>query len=179
MARFSRYGVLVVSAAMMAAHIANAAEGEAAKAGLPQLDTSFYAGQMFWLVVSFAVLYVLMAKVALPAVRHTQDSRSTVIKGELEAASTANDAAKAMIAQYEKALVDARTKAQATVSAMTAAAAKEAAVRDQVAQQDMARRLGEAEARLRSARDKAIAEVKTSANDLAQAIVAKVVGQGA
>lgn len=179
-ARFLSIYLTVASIVLVDARLALASEGEgAAKVGLPQLDTSFYAGQLFWLAVSFGVLYFLMAKVALPAVRRTQDTRSDLIKGELAAASAANDAAKAMIAQYEKALSDARSKAGATVSSIVSAAAKDASAREQAAQQEMTRRLGEAESRLRTARDAAIADIKSSASDLAQAITAKVLERGA
>ena len=98
-------------------------------AGLPQLDTALFPEQLFWLAVSFAILYVLMAYVALPAVRRTQDNRADTIAADLKAAEQANEQAKAMMAKYEKALADARAEAQGTIAQIAAEAAKESAAR--------------------------------------------------
>lgn len=141
---------------------------------LPQFKTELYPEQWFWLVVSFGILYVLMAYVAMPAVKRTQDNRTKTIEDDLAAAQAANDAAKAMMANYEKALTDARAKAQATVSEIAAKAAKESAAKQAVQQQDLNKRLNEAEAKIAAARDAAIRDVKASAADLATAIVEKV-----
>jgi len=107
-------------------------------------------------------------------VRRTQDNRADTIAADLKAAETANEAAKAMMAQYEKALADARAEAQATISEIVAQAAKEAAAKQVVQQQDLAKRLNEAETKIAAARDIAIRDVKAGAGDLAAAIVEKV-----
>ena len=35
---------------------------------LPQLDIATYASQVFWLIVTFIVLYFLVAKIAMPRI---------------------------------------------------------------------------------------------------------------
>ena len=152
------------------------AEGAEAKAGLPQLDISLFPAQLFWLAITFVTLYVLMAFVALPGVKRTQDRRHEKLSGDLAAAQAANDAAKAMIAQYEKALTEARATAQATVSQNVAAAAKVAAERGAAQQQELSQRLKQAEEKISAARDEAIKSIGGSAQELAAAIVEKVSG---
>jgi len=142
--------------------------------GLPQLDPSHFPSQLFWLALSFAVLYALMAFVALPAVQRTQEQRAETIERELAAAQAANEAARATMAQYDKALADARAAAQATVSGMAAQAARESAAKQAAQQQQLAKRLAEAEAKITATRDAAVRDVKNAAADLAGAIVAKV-----
>jgi F-type H+-transporting ATPase subunit b len=165
---------LVVSAALYALPLMAAESGD--EAGLPQLDTSLFPEQLFWLAISFAVLYVLMAYVALPGVKRTQDKRHHVISSELASASAANEAARAMVAQYEKALADARAKAQATISDMTTQAAKESAAKQATQQQELSKRLQDAEASIRAVRDAALKDIKGAVSDLAQGIVEKVTG---
>ena len=153
-----------------------AAEGEAAKAGLPQLDATLFPAQIFWLVISFALLYVLMAYVAIPGVRRTQGKRHDTLSSDLAAAQAANEGAKEMMAQYEKALADARAKAQATVGDMAAAAAKVAAERQAVQQRELSARLTEAEGKITAARVEAIRNIEAASHDLANVIVEKVSG---
>jgi F-type H+-transporting ATPase subunit b len=165
---------LTVSAVLYALPLMAAEAGE--EAGLPQLDTSLFPAQLFWLAVSFTVLYVLMRFVALPGVKKTQDNRHHVISSELSSASAANEAARSMVAQYERALADARAKAQATVSDITAQAAKDSVARQLTQQQELSKRLSDAEASIRAVRDTALNEIKGSVVELAYGIVEKVTG---
>ena len=64
-------------------------------AGMPQFDVKSFPSQVFWLVVCFAVLYVLMAKLVLPRIGRTIESRESKIQSDLDAAQKANDAARA------------------------------------------------------------------------------------
>jgi F-type H+-transporting ATPase subunit b len=146
----------------------------APKTGLPQLDTTFYAGELFWLLVCFASLYMLMAKIALPSVKNTQENRATVLASDMAAAEASNIETKLVMAQYEKALVDARAKAHATVTEIVAKAAREAAENDQRAQAFITKRLHEAEFSIQTARDAALTDVKQHAAQLAQVIFTKV-----
>jgi F-type H+-transporting ATPase subunit b len=154
------------------------AYAEEAKAGLPQLNTAMFPEQLFWLALSFGLLYVLMSRVALPKISATQDTRRAAMAADLAAAQTANDNARTMMAQYEKALADARIQAQATISEITASAAKESASKQATQQQAIAMRLSEAEAKINASRDAAIKGVKDEAANLAKSIVERVSGGG-
>ena len=45
-----------------------AAEGAAEAAGMPQLDFSTFPNQMFWLVVTLVIIYLVLSRVALPRI---------------------------------------------------------------------------------------------------------------
>ena len=149
---------------------------EVAKTGLPQLDPSLYPSQVFWLIISFAVLYLLMSRVALPAVQKTQANRHRVVQTDLDAATKASEQAKAMQATYEKALVDARAQAQVTIGDIAAAAAKESAAQQATKQQELNQRITAAEAKIAAAGQAAMKDVQVAAHDLASVIVEKISG---
>lgn len=154
-----------------------AAEGaREAKEGLPQFDTEMFPGQIFWLAITFALLYVMMAYVALPRVARTQDKRQAAISDELAAAAAASEAAKSTIAQYERALSEARMQAQAAVGEITAQAAKASMERQAIQQKELTRRLQEADARITKARDAAIGDIRGPAAELASAVIEKITG---
>ena len=66
---------------------AKAASGDAGPK-LPQLDVQTYASQIFWLVVSFIVLYFLVAKVAMPRISEVLEERQERIEDDLDKAET-------------------------------------------------------------------------------------------
>ena len=151
-----------------------AEEAEAGQKGLPQFDPAFFPAQIFWLVVHFAVLYLLMSLVALPRIVRTQENRKKIIATELDAARDANETAKTAVAAVEKSLGDARAKAQASVSEMLADVAEESAQHQTAKEKELSRRLHREEAEIAVARADAMKEVHTAASDLASAIVTKI-----
>src|SRR5260221_7380994 len=82
---------------------------------MPQLDLSTFPSQIFWLAVFFVVLYLLMARLALPRIEKIIDERRNRVEGDLDKAGQMKSEAEAVIAAYEKALADARHQAQLTM----------------------------------------------------------------
>jgi len=149
---------------------------EEAKAGLPQMDVSLFAGQLFWLVVCFVVLYVLMKRNILPRIERTQDKRQKKIQGDLAEASAASDEAHARQAEYEKELLEARRKAETMVETIVAEAEKVAHARQTEQQKELDRHLSDTEAKIGKMRETALKESQAAAEDLAREIVKKVAG---
>jgi F-type H+-transporting ATPase subunit b len=152
-----------------------AAEG-AEGGGLPQLDTTLYPEQLFWLAVTFGVLYLLMAYVALPRVASAKDNRSKVIASELDTARKASDAAKASVVTLEKSLAEARDKAMAKTNAQMSEAAAEAYDRQAAKERELVRHLHSVEADIAVAREAALQAISGSAAELASVIVEKCIG---
>ena len=53
---------------------------------MPQLDISAFSPQIIWLIITFTLLYVLMAKVALPRIGSILEQRQARIDDNLDAA---------------------------------------------------------------------------------------------
>jgi F-type H+-transporting ATPase subunit b len=169
-----RYAVMAFPVVLAALPSWAAADND--KGGLPQLDTSLFVEQLFWLAISFALLYLLMSAVALPRVAKTQDNRKNIIAAEIEAARAAHEAAKATIAAVEKSMTEARAKAQATVSEMVAEVTANATERQSAQERDLLRHLHSAEADIAVTRQAAMKKIHESAADLATTVVEKILG---
>ena len=46
--------------------MATATQGAASAPGMPQLDFSTFGNQIFWLLVTLVVIYMILSRVALP-----------------------------------------------------------------------------------------------------------------
>lgn len=143
---------------------------------MPQLDVTTFAPQIVWLVITFLVMYFLMAKVALPRIAQVLDERQTRIDDNLEKAAALKKEAEEAAAAYESSLAEARAKAQDAVKAvLDAANAAQAKAQDELAAKLNAE-LEAAEARIAEAKDKALANIKEVSGDVAKATVAKLSG---
>src|ERR1700674_5909168 len=79
----------------------------------PPFDKETFFSQLFWLAICFVALYVMASKLILPRVGSIIAERRDRIAGDLAEAGRMKDEADAAVAAYEKALADARARAQA------------------------------------------------------------------
>lgn len=145
-------------------------------AGMPQFDFSTFPTQLFWLAVTFIILYVLMKWLALPQVEAAISARRHQLDKDLAGAAAKKEEAEATLAAYEKALAEARGRAQQTLAETGERLAAEAAER----QQELARRLAEqvaaAERDIAAARQRALADIRSVAGDVAGSLAEKLLG---
>ena len=154
-------------------------EKPAEEGGMPQLKTEYWPGQIAWLLLIFAVFFVIMAKVFAPRLRKVIDRRGEAIAEDLANARANRDEAEAQAkhaaAETTAAHVAARKLAAEAVARSNAEIAAVQADEDK----KLNARLGEAETRIRAARDEAMSHVRDIAGDTAQALVEKLTGKAA
>ncbi|MGZ8408073.1 MAG: F0F1 ATP synthase subunit B family protein [Caulobacteraceae bacterium] len=150
---------------------------EGGAGGLPQFDPAWWPGQIVWLLFIFAVVFVLMKWVFVPRVGGAIDRREGQIAGDIAAARKLKEQAEAQAAEASAETAQARARAQKLAADAKARAMAEAAKRQDAEEARLAETMAAAEAGIRAARDKAMANVRGIAADTAQAIVEKLTGQ--
>lgn len=135
-----------------------------------------YASQIFWMLLTFGLIYFGIAKAMLPKVEATIDARDKKIADDLAAAERARAEASNLEQGWDADIAEARSAAQAQAAAAKAKAAKDAADRLAKADAEIATKLASAEADLSKARSKAMASVEQVAAEAASDIVAKIAG---
>jgi F-type H+-transporting ATPase subunit b len=144
---------------------------------VPQLDPSVFAPQLVWLAITFILLYVLMAKLALPRIGDVLEERKKRIDGNLDKAAALRAEAETAKAAYEKALAESRAKAHALTAAAADRAHKEAATRQQAVAVTLAAQTRAAEETIATARASALSHTQTIAAEIAREAVRKLLGQ--
>jgi F-type H+-transporting ATPase subunit b len=165
---------------MMSLFIGTALAADAPKADgdttFPPFDPTYYASTVFWLLVTFGIVYYLMSKVALPRVEGILAEREGVIDGDLKAAATMQEKAKAAGEAYEKLLSDAKANAQGIGQKAKDEANAEADTRRKAVEAEMAQKVAASEASIAEARTKAMGSVDGIAADAAAEIVKRISG---
>ena len=167
---------MFASITMLAAAAGEAAHHEASKAGLPQLNPDTFAPQLFWLVLTFLALLFVMSKIALPRVGEVIEERSDRIQRDVDAAGRLKAETDKALADYEKALADARANASGIAKQTREKLASETDAEKSRAEAGISAKLADAEKRIAATKDKALTAVNDIAADTARAVVAKLVG---
>ena len=149
---------------------------EAPSSGLPQFQLQHWPGQIAYLLILFAILYVLMSRVFAPRIRKVFDEREKTIGGAIASAKQVQAEAAAQAEAARQSLADARAKAQKTAADAKAKADAESKARQAELEAELNEKLAAAEAGIRKTRDAAMANVSAVATDTAQAIVEKLTG---
>lgn len=152
------------------------ADGAAASGGLPQLDPSSYPSQIFWLIVTFALLYWLLSKRALPRVADVLETRQDRIAADLDRAQALRQEAEEAMAQHEKLVADAQARARAELDAANERIQAEAARQEAELERSLQQQLGEADQRIAAAREAALKALEDVARDSARDAVGRLVG---
>lgn len=141
---------------------------------MPQLDPTWFASQLFWLAITFAVLYTVLARAVLPPLQNIVARREGTIEGDIASAEALKEQAEAARQDYERTMATARERAQQLVND---------AVAEQKAQADKANRdmdaqvtskLADASNRITSKKQELIAALTPATEELTSIIVEKL-----
>jgi len=162
--------------AATAEHAPGAEHGGEHSGGLPQLNPETFPTQIFWLAATFAGLYYLMAKKALPRVAEVLEERQERISRDLNKAAALKEEAEGVLATVEKSIAEARLQAQTMIAGVVAEIDAANQARQTKLNADIADRLREAETRIQAAKDQAVANVRSAAADIARDVASKLAG---
>ena len=141
---------------------------------MPQFDPTSFSSQLFWLAVSFIVLYWIVAKIAVPRIGEVLEQRARVIQEDLDRALALKAETDQAVAAYEKSMAAAREQAGEHMRAVTNEAKAAAEKRMAELATQVASQVADAEARIAKAKDDALASLKGIAADAAKDVVAKL-----
>jgi F-type H+-transporting ATPase subunit b len=138
---------------------------------MPQLDPTSFPSQLFWLTVSFVVLYILLARFLLPRVHSVLALRSWTMESDIEQAGRMKSEAENARAQYEKGLADARIASQSILTDAQHALGEKAA--KQQAELDVAieKKMVESESAIIRAKQEVMGKLAPVSAELASLIV--------
>ncbi|MBV9236385.1 MAG: F0F1 ATP synthase subunit B' [Xanthobacteraceae bacterium] len=142
----------------------------------PPFESDTFASQLFWLGIAFVLLYVVMAKVALPRIAGIMAARRESVDRDLGAAAQLKADAEAALQAYEKTLAEARTRAQTLAGETRAKLNAEAEEARKELEAALHTKLAEAERTIADTKARAMSSVRGIASEAAGAIVGKLTG---
>ena len=69
--------------------------------GMPQLNPEFWISQIFWLVLTFGILYVVLSRLILPKISANLELRKSQIQENIEAAEKQRESSDAKLKEYD------------------------------------------------------------------------------
>ncbi len=82
------------------------------EAGMPQLDPEFWPAQVFWLIITFSVLYLIIWKIFLPKITYSIENRKSRVVNDLDEAQKLKESAEKKLREYNQIIENAKKEAK-------------------------------------------------------------------
>jgi F-type H+-transporting ATPase subunit b len=142
----------------------------------PPFKTETYPAQLFWLVLTFAVLFIVMWRIVVPRIGGAIGDRKAKIAGDLSLAEAHRKAAEQASAAYDAAIASARQRALAAANDNRAKVNAEVDRAKAAADAQAAAAMAKAEESISASRIEARGHVANAARDAAIQIVTRLTG---
>ena len=80
--------------------------------GMPQLNPEFWFSQIFWLIITFGIMFILLSKFVLPKISENLESRKAEILENIEAAEKQREDSDKKLKEYEKLILESKIEAK-------------------------------------------------------------------
>ena len=70
--------------------------------GMPQLNPEFWISQIFWLILTFGILYIFLSKFILPKISENLETRKSQILENIETAGEQKEESEKKISEFDK-----------------------------------------------------------------------------
>ena len=80
--------------------------------GMPQLDPEFWFSQIFWLVITFGVLYLVLSKIILPKISDSLETRKSQVLENLELAEKQRNESEAKLKEFDNIILKSKIEAK-------------------------------------------------------------------
>ena len=80
--------------------------------GMPQLNPEFWISQIFWLTLTFGILYGVLSKLILPKISANLELRKSQIQENIEAAEKQRENSETKLKEYDDIILKSKLKAK-------------------------------------------------------------------
>lgn len=143
---------------------------------MPQLDFATYASQIFWMAITFAILYFLMARVSLPKVRDVLQHRNDRIASDLKKAESLKKEAETAAHDFTTEVETAKQKAAKIIADAKVKAKEEETIRNHKLDETFTKQQKNSELRINAIKKDAAEKLQPVMVEATKLIVKKLSG---
>ena len=148
----------------------------AEKAGMPQLDPSVWAPQIFWLIITFSLLYLVIWKIILPRLSDSIEQRNDHISDNLDEAKKVASEAEILNKSYEEIILKTKNEASKIILNNKKDINEKLLNIKKESEKNFDKKLKEVEKEINLMKKNSIADVKKIALDLSDNIIFEMTG---
>src|SRR5210317_1160726 len=144
--------------------------------GMPQLNPEFWISQIFWLTLTFGLLYIVLSKLILPKISANLESRKSQISDNIEAADKQREESEAKLKEYEEIVLKSKNEAKNIFNEAREKALKDINAKREVLDKQIDEEIKKAEDEIDQLRKGAPVKINKIAIETASELTQKLIG---
>jgi len=150
----------------------NAAE----KVGMPQLDTEFWISQIFWLAITFSILFVLLSKFILPKISANLEIRKSLILENISTAEKKREESESKIKEYNEIIKKSKNGAKSLINQAKEKLMKDINLKKKTLEKDLTNEIQKVEIEIQEFRNKAPEKINKIAVETSTDLLQQLIG---
>jgi F-type H+-transporting ATPase subunit b len=144
--------------------------------GMPQLNPEFWISQIFWLTLTFGILYIVLSKLILPKISDNLESRKSQILENIEAAEKQRQNSEEKLKEYEEIVSKSKMEAKNIFNQARAKALKDISAKKDVLDKQIDDEIGKAEQEIKELQKGAADKINKIAIETSSELIQKLIG---
>ena len=144
--------------------------------GMPQLNPEFWISQIFWLTLTFGILYIILSKLILPKISANLELRKSQIQENIEAAEKQRESCESKLKEYDQIILKTKLEAKNIFKDARDKALKDINSKKEVLDNQIDDEIKKAEQEIELLRKGALEKINKIAIETSSEIIQKLIG---
>ncbi|MDB2363309.1 F0F1 ATP synthase subunit B [Candidatus Pelagibacter bacterium] len=144
--------------------------------GMPQLNPEFWISQIFWLTLTFGILYLVLSKLILPKISANLETRKSQILENIEAAEKQREDSEMKLKEYEEIISKSKLEAKTIFNQAREKALKDINAKKEVLESQIDEEISKAEEEIKTLRNGAPDKINKIAIETSSELIQKLIG---
>ena len=146
--------------------------------GMPQLNPEFWVSQIFWLIITFGILYVVLSRLILPKISANLESRKSQISDNIEAASKQREQSDSKLKEYDEIISKSKIEAKNIFNQTKEKALKDIDAKRELLDKQIDEEVKKAEEEIKKLKLEAPLKINKIAIETSSELIQKLIGSG-
>jgi F-type H+-transporting ATPase subunit b len=144
--------------------------------GMPQLNPEFWVSQIFWLTITFGILYVVLSKLILPKIGANLETRKSKILENIEAAEKQRENSEEKIKEYDKIINSSKIEAKNYFKQAREKILKDISLKKESLDKEINEEINKAEVEIKNLMDTAPEKINKIAIETSSDLIQQLIG---
>tara|TARA_B100001996_G_scaffold70878_1_gene52024 strand:- start:501 stop:1091 length:591 start_codon:yes stop_codon:yes gene_type:complete len=149
----------------------------AENSGMPQLNPEFWVSQIFWLILTFGILYLVLSKIVLPKISENLETRKSQIVENIETAEKQRKESEDKIKQFEKIILESKIEAKNFFNEKRQKVLEDIAKKRSALEEDIDSEIGAAEVEINKLRNTSGDKINKIAIETSSELIRQLIGE--